>query len=204
MPPVKAVPEAVATPVPAPKVTATHKAANTHKSVARTSRKKVALSPAATEMAAAVESPASPSYRPRSARAGGYLCDTVEFIRYEKLHDGEGGFMRGKVLAYKSRQCGYVVAVVRKESPTSTPVAIQAALPPTEQWVADALLSEKCEDGILYKYEKNTQTGIGRKTKVGTCPVAATKPDYLNKTIEQVKEGGLIKQGETGTRKKDN
>ncbi|MCY7358539.1 MAG: hypothetical protein LH609_13990 [Rudanella sp.] len=213
MPPVEAAPEAVSTPdpapvAPAPKVVVTHKAVTTHKAVARISTKKVASSPAATELVAAVESPASPTYRPRSARASGYLCDTIEFIKYEKLHDGEGGFMRGKVLAQKSRQCGFVAAVVRKESPApspvASPVASKAPMPPVEQWVADAQLPEKCEDGILYKYEKSTQTGIGRKTKVGSCPVESAKPDYLNKTIQQVKDDGLIKKGESGSRKKDN
>ncbi len=198
---------------PAPKVAATPKAATIRKAVARTSTKKVASSsPAATELVAAVEAPASPSYRPRSARASGYLCDTIEFIKYEKLHDGEGGFMRGRVLAQKSRQCGYVyvAAVVRKESPSSTPtpapesVASKPSVTPAEQWIADAQLPEKCEEGILYKYEKNTQTGAGRKTKVGSCPVESAKPDYLNKTIQQVKDDGLIKKGESGSRKKDN
>lgn len=208
--------EAVATPEvapdPVPVVVETRKAkpAATPKAVARTLPKKVVSSPVAPELSAAVETPAAaaPTFRPRSAKASGYLCDTIEFVKYEKLHDGEGGFIRGKVLSQKSRQCGYVAAVIRKELPSQapvlTPVASQPLMPPAEQWVADALLPEKCEDGVLYKYEKNTQTGVGRKTKVGTCPVETAKPDYLNKTIQQVKDDGLIKKGESGTRKKDN
>lgn len=209
-------PEMASTPDPAPvdptpEVAETRKAkpVATPKAVARTSPKRIVSSPVAPELSAAVE-PSAPAYRPRSYRASGFLCDTIEFVKYEKLHDGEGGFIRGKVISQKSRQCGYVAAVVRKESSTPTPVQVltpvasQPLMSPVEQWVADALLPEKCEDGTLYRYEKNTQSGIGRKTKVGTCPVELAKPDYLNKTIQQVKDDGLIKKGESGTRKKDN
>ncbi len=209
-------PEVVDAPKPATSVKTLPKMASAPKKVASASKAIVAVNAAPKEVSPSPVSPEpiSPSesitYRPRSAKAGGYLCDSVEFIKYEKLHDGQGGFMRGKILARKSRQCGYVVASVSKALPgptptaAPTPVASQAAMPPPEQWIADALLPEKCENGILYKYEKSTQTGVSRKTKVGTCPVEAPKPDYLNKTIQQVKDDGLIKKGESGTRKKDN
>jgi len=190
-----------------PEATTTTDVESTPKTVAsvRASPKKVSTSSVSSE-----ESTVSTSttYRSRSTRAGGYLCDSVEFIKYERLHDGEGGFMRGKALAYNSRQCGYVAAVVSKESPrpgpVATPVASQELMPPPEQWVADPLSPEKCEDGILYKFEKSAQTGVGRKVKIGVCAVEAAKPDYLNKSIQQVKDDGLIKKGESGTRKKDN
>ena len=204
-----ATPEVASTPeaTPAPEDASASKNASISEAVAGVKRspKKVVSSTVSDEPSASVN---IPSFRPRSTRAGGYLCDSVEFIKYERLHDGEGGFIRGKVLVYNSKQCGYIAPVVSKESPkaspVTTPVASQEPMPTPEQWVADPLSPEKCEDGILYKFEKSAQTGAGRKVKIGVCAVEAAKPDYLNKSIQQVKDDGLIKKGESGTRKKDN
>lgn len=196
-PAVTATPEVAPTPkvAPAPKTVTS----------ASTSPKKVLVSTPSSEESSAST---APTYQPRSSRAGGYLCDSIAFIKYERLHDGEGSFMRGKVLAYNSKQCGYAALVATKDSPkpypTTTPVASQEPIPAPEQWIADPLSPEKCEDGILYKFEKSAQTGVGRKVKIGVCAVEAAKPDYLNKSIQQVKDDGLIKKGESGTRKKDN
>ncbi|TAE22035.1 MAG: hypothetical protein EAZ91_24300 [Cytophagales bacterium] len=92
---------------------------------------------------------------------------------------------------------------------TAAPVAKPTATPapkPSEEWLADATVPEKCENGVLYKVERNAQTGESRKVRVGTCPkeTAVAKPSYLNKTVDQMKDEGMIKRDEFGTKKKDN
>jgi hypothetical protein len=72
---------------------------------------------------------------------------------------------------------------------------------PSEGWVADGFTPEKCENGVLYRFERNPQTGEGRKVSSGVCESIAPKPGYLEKTVNQMKNEGLIKKEELGIKK---
>lgn len=156
------------------------------------------------EPVAVAAEPARPAFRPRYERDSGFICDPQRFVKYARVHDGKGGFMRGKAIERKSVDCGFVAAV--KSGPTSVPATPATSAPAIETgWVADAFTPEQCENGILYRFEKNPKTGEGRKVQIGTCRATAAKqPGYLNKTVDQMKQEGMIKQDELPKKKKAN
>lgn len=98
------------------------------------------------------------AFRPRFEQDSGFICDPRRFVKYTRLHNGKGGFMRGKLLERNSTDCGYVAAA----KPEPKPVAV---------------------------------AGIAEQ------PAAPAKPSYLNKTVDQMKEEGLIKRDEFGNKK---
>jgi hypothetical protein len=203
-------------PPPPPAPRASEKKVTTKKpaEAKRVREQAVSEEPKAIEKAepVAAAEPARPAFRPRYERDSGYICDPQRFVKYARLHDGKGGFMRGKAIERKSVDCGFVAAVKPAPVPAPAPVAPtpvasapKASAPAAEEgWVADAFTPERCENGILYRFEKNPKTGEGRKVQIGTCrSTAAKQPGYLNKTVDQMKEEGVIKRDEL-KKKKDN
>lgn len=108
-----------------------------------------------------VDRPPTPTYPAKGVKVKGeYFCDNKTFIKYEKVHDGKGGFNKGKIITKNSKECGYRT---------------------TNNWVS--VPPNKCEEGSLYKFEKNTQSGLVRKVKIGNCD--DSQPSKLPRLLEE-------------------
>ncbi len=112
-----------------------------------------------------------------------YLCDTKNFIKYQKVHDGYNGFVRGKILARNSRECGY------------------KPLEGEDRWVSYLKFPEKCEKNILYRYERNTRTGLSRRIKIGTCENTLEKTHIVSDLETEKGNEFIIKKTDINTKK---